>query len=163
MKGYGSSLKCCFEILRNHSVSYNLSEPPGNFCTPTWSAMEFVVVDEHGNVDKTKVVYHESQKLILKGNIGEQVKQVTYRKDCPHTGQAYSAECHDPCDPLDVPRPTLASYTTQVTVRDHGIMYTIVGIIITFIIIIIIITVICLQRNKRYPDVNKQNQEKIAC
>jgi len=43
------------------------------------------VVDEHGNVDKTKVVYLEPQKLILKGNIGE-VKQVTYRTDCPHTG-----------------------------------------------------------------------------
>ncbi|KAK7157911.1 hypothetical protein R3I93_009186 [Phoxinus phoxinus] len=149
MKGYGSSLKCCFEILRNHSVSYHLSEPPGAFCTPTWSAMEFVVVDEHGNVDETKVVYLEPQKLILKGNIGEKVKQVTYRKDCPRTGDAFMVECHDPCDTLDVPRTTLASDTTQVTVRDHAIIAGIITIfIIIIIIIIIIITVICLQRNK---------------
>lgn len=44
------------------------------------------MVDEHGNVDEMKVVYVEPQKLILKGNIGEKVKQVTYRKDCPRTG-----------------------------------------------------------------------------
>ncbi|XP_067305713.1 uncharacterized protein [Pseudorasbora parva] len=148
MKGYGSSLKCCFEILRNYSVSYQLSEPPGAFCTPTWSEMEFVVVDEYGNVDETKVIYLEPQKLILKGNMDEKVKQVTYRKDCPHTGHAYIAECHGPCDALNVPRTTPASVTTQVT--GHGSMYIIVGIIIFIIILIITIisTIIRHQRNK---------------
>ncbi len=40
------------------------------------------MVDEHGNVDETKVVYLEPQKLILKQNTDEKVKEVTYRKDC---------------------------------------------------------------------------------
>ncbi|KTF76939.1 hypothetical protein cypCar_00039274 [Cyprinus carpio] len=104
VKGYGSSLKCCFEVLTNLSVSYHLNEPPGAFCTPTWSAMEYVVVDEHGNVDDTKVVYLEPQKLILKQNTDEKVREVTYRKDCQR--HAYTASCHDPCNALDLPRTT---------------------------------------------------------
>ncbi len=38
------------------------------------------MVDEHGNVDETKVVYLEPQKLILKPSTDE--KFVKYQKDC---------------------------------------------------------------------------------
>ncbi|RXN31680.1 RNA binding fox-1 -like protein [Labeo rohita] len=44
--------------------------------------MEYVVVDEHGNVDEKKVVYVEAQTLVLKDSTSEKVKEVTYRKDC---------------------------------------------------------------------------------
>ncbi|KAK2902880.1 hypothetical protein QQF64_010256 [Cirrhinus molitorella] len=136
----GSSLTCCFEILSNHSVSYHLSEPPGANCTRTWSEDEYVVVDEHGNVDEAKVVYAEPQKLILKGITNEKVKEVTYRKDCLlHT---YTATCHDLCVALDPPRTTPA---IEATGGDHSSMYIIAAVII-IITIIIIFAVICLRR-----------------
>ncbi|KAF4103052.1 uncharacterized protein LOC131521825 isoform X2 [Onychostoma macrolepis] len=137
VKGYGSNLKCCFEVLTNLSVSYHLNEPPGAFCTPTWSAMEYVVVDEHGNVDETKVVYLEPQKLILKQTPDEKV--ITYRKDCQL--HAYTASCHDPCNVLDLLRTTPAPQAPV----DQRIIY-ITGGVAIIIIIIIIISVICLRR-----------------
>ncbi|KTF84150.1 hypothetical protein cypCar_00028082, partial [Cyprinus carpio] len=102
---------------------------------------EFVVVDEHGGVDETKVVYLEPQKLIVKENTDEKIKEVTYRKDC--LGHAFTTRCNDPCPALDPPR-TTAPYnnTTEETGRNHVIMY-IIGVIIIFIIAV---TVICLRR-----------------
>ncbi|XP_065155130.1 uncharacterized protein [Paramisgurnus dabryanus] len=102
---HGSYLKCCFEDLKNNSVSYQLSEPPGPSCTTTWSDRDMVVVDENGDVDQS-VIYLESQKLILRQNMEEKDKLVIYRKDCRHSGYAYEAKCSDPCAAVDVTRST---------------------------------------------------------